>query len=203
MTSDDGLLPLDSRGWVSAGARQLVSPHVDQRPDGAPIDLLVVHNISLPAGQFGGPYIEDLMMGRLDCDAHPSFSDLLGLRVSSHFLIRRSGELVQFVGIVDRAWHAGVSEFMGRSRCNDFSIGVELEGCDDQPFEDAQLAMLARLSASLQQWLPSLRYIAGHSDIAPGRKTDPGPCFDWADLMTRLAGLSCLLERPITDKLRR
>ncbi len=203
MTSQDGLLPLDSRGWVAAGARCLVSPHADSRPEGCLPDLLVVHNISLPAGQFGGPYIEDLMMGRLDCDAHPSFSDLAGLRVSSHFLIRRSGELVQFVGVGDRAWHAGVSEFMGRPRCNDFSIGVELEGCDDQPFEDAQMAMLARLSASLLQRVPSLRFIAGHSDIAPGRKTDPGPCFDWADLMTRLAGLSCPLERPSTDKLRR
>ncbi len=203
MTNEDGLLPLDSRGWVSTGARCLASPHADARPEGCLPDLLVVHNISLPAGQFGGPYIEDLMMGRLDCDAHPSFSDLAGLRVSSHFLIRRSGELVQFVGIDDRAWHAGVSEFMGRTRCNDFSIGVELEGCDDQPFEAAQMVMLARLSASLQRRAPSLRFIAGHSDIAPGRKTDPGPWFDWADLTTRLAGLSCSLERPITDKLRR
>lgn len=200
MTSRDGLLPLDSRGWVSDGARCLVSPHADPRPHGCLTDLLVVHNISLPAGQFGGTYIEDLMMGRLDCEAHSSFSDLVGLRVSSHFLIRRSGELVQFVGIVDRAWHAGVSEFMGRARCNDFSIGVELEGCDDQPFEDAQMAMLSRLSVSLQQRVPSLRFIAGHSDIAPGRKTDPGPCFDWTDLMTRLAGLSCFFERPVAGK---
>ncbi len=201
--SNHSLLPLDSRGWVVSGARSLVSPHVDQRPDGCTTDLLVVHSISLPAGRFGGPYIEDLMMGRLDCAADPSFFDLVGLRVSSHFLIRRSGELVQFVGVVDRAWHAGVSEFMGRPRCNDFSIGVELEGCDDQPFEEAQMAMLARLSASLQQAVPTLRFIAGHSDIAPDRKTDPGPHFDWADLQVRLTGLSCAFERPTTDKLRR
>ncbi len=199
----DGLLSLDPQGWVVAGARCLQSPHWDQRPEGCLPELLVVHNISLPAGQFGGPYIEDLLMGQLDCDAHPSFADLRGLRVSSHFLIRRSGALVQFVGVHDRAWHAGMSEFMGRNRCNDFSIGVELEGADDQAFERAQMETLARLSASLQQAIPSLRSVAGHSEIAPGRKTDPGPCFDWTDLMTRLGGLSCSLERPITDKLRR
>ncbi len=201
--SRDGLLSIDAQGWVVEGGRCLASPHWDQRPNGCAPELLVVHNISLPAGQFGGPYIEDLFMGQLDCDAHTSFADLRGLRVSSHFLIRRSGALTQFVGIHDRAWHAGVSEFMGRPRCNDFSIGVELEGADDQGFESAQMETLARLSASLHQAVPSLRYVAGHSEIAPGRKTDPGPGFDWRDLMARLEGLSCSLEHPITDKLRR
>lgn len=194
------MLLIDSQGWVTEGARRLASPHWDQRPDGCTPELLVVHNISLPAGQFGGPYIEDLFMGQLDCDAHPSFSDLRGMRVSSHFLIRRSGALAQFVGIHDRAWHAGVSEFMGRSRCNDFSIGVELEGADDQTFEPIQMQTLARLSASLKRAVPSLRYLAGHSEIAPGRKTDPGPLFDWQDLMARLQGLSCSLEHPKTDR---
>ncbi len=202
--SRDGLLSLDPQGWVvTPGARQRPSLNWDSRPEGCLPDLLVVHNISLPAGQFGGHAIEDLLAGCLDCDAHPSFADLRGLKVSSHFLIRRMGELVQFVSVHERAWHAGVSEFMGRTRCNDFSIGVELEGTDDQPFEAAQMAMLAQLSASLQQAVPSLRYVAGHSEIAPGRKTDPGPCFDWSDLMGRLGGLSCSLEHPTTDKLRR
>lgn len=202
--SRDGLLSLDPQGWVvTPGARQRTSLNWDSRPEGCLPELLVVHNISLPAGKFGGDAIEDLLAGELDCDAHPSFADLRGLKVSSHFLIRRTGELVQFVSVYERAWHAGVSEFMGRTRCNDFSIGIELEGTDDQPFEDAQMVMLAQLSASLQLAIPSLRFLAGHSEIAPGRKTDPGPCFDWSDLMGRLRGLFCSLEHPTTDKLRR
>lgn len=160
------------------GARRIPSANCDLRPDEAVIDLLVIHNISLPPGRFGGSYIEDLFTNTLDCNAHPYFSQLRELKVSAHFLIRRDGALLQFVPTVARAWHAGVSSFEGRTRCNDFSIGIELEGCDEQPFEPAQYAVLAELTAALRARHP-LAAIAGHEHIAPGRKTDPGPCFDW------------------------
>jgi AmpD protein len=148
--------------------------------------LLVVHAISLPPGEFGGDAIERLFTNRLDPATHPYFRGLAGLKVSSHFLIRRGGELVQFVPLGRRAWHAGVSSWRGRGRCNDFSIGVELEGTDDRPFADPQYARLARLVAALKQKLP-LRDIAAHSDVAPGRKTDPGPGFDWPRLLAALS----------------
>ena len=168
-------------GWVS-GARALPSPNFEARPDGSTPSLIVIHNISLPPGEFGGAAIADLFLNRLDCDAHPYYdAHLRGLRVSSHFVIRRDGELEQFVSCDERAWHAGVSDFFGRTRCNDFSIGVELEGADDQPFEAAQYATLAALVAALDARYP-LEALAGHSDIAPGRKTDPGPHFDWSRL---------------------
>ena len=143
------------------------------------IDLLVVHNISLPAGQFGTPYIYDLFSSRLDTAADPSFAELAGLRVSSHFLVARDGRLTQFVSTHERAWHAGLSSHEGRERCNDFSVGIELEGSDDTAFEDAQYGVLAKLTEALAAAHP-LYWVAGHEHIAPGRKTDPGPHFDWA-----------------------
>ena len=154
------------------------SPHFDERPPGAKISLLVIHNISLPPGDFGGNAIDDLFMGCLDCNEHPSFKDLEGLRVSAHYLIRRDGSLVEYVDPDKRAWHAGVSSWKGASHCNDFSIGVELEGADDVPFTEHQYTTLATLTKKLVARYGSLD-LAGHSDIAPGRKTDPGPWFDW------------------------
>jgi len=169
-----------------AGARYVASPNHDERPDAAEITLLVVHSISLPPGEYGGDAIERLFTNRLDPDAHPYFRRILPLEVSSHFLIRRDGELVQFVPTARRAWHAGASAWRGRPRCNDFSIGVELEGADDGPFEDIQRERLAQLITALREVLP-LRDIAAHSDVAPGRKTDPGPGFAWARLLADLA----------------
>jgi AmpD protein len=161
-------------------ARWVPSPNFDQRPD-TTVSLVVVHGISLPPGEFGGDAIERLFTNRLDPAAHPSFADVAEVRVSAHFLIRRDGELLQFVGCNERAWHAGASSWRGRARCNDFSIGVELEGTDDLPYTAAQYAMLGRLAKALARRYP-LVDIAAHSDVAPGRKTDPGPAFDWARL---------------------
>ncbi|MFZ6646427.1 1,6-anhydro-N-acetylmuramyl-L-alanine amidase AmpD [Undibacterium sp. TJN25] len=171
-----GLL-IGEDGWCS-GADRLESPNANERPDGTAISLLVIHNISLPAGRFGGPYISELFLNRLDSAADPSFESLRGVQVSSHFLIRRDGSLLQFVSAARRAWHAGASSFGGRSGCNDFSIGIELEGSDALPFEASQYRMLADLSAALITAYP-LTHVTGHSHIAPGRKTDPGPHFDW------------------------
>lgn len=177
LESDPGLF-LDIAG-MCAGARWVPSPHHDERPDEAKVELIVIHNISLPPGEFGGRWIDDLFLGRLDPDAHPYFRDIAAMQVSSHFLIRRDGELIQYVPCELRAWHAGKSSWNGRERCNDFSVGIELEGADDQPFEDAQYETLADLTGALRERYGNLD-IAGHSDIAPGRKTDPGPHFDWA-----------------------
>ena len=178
-------LQLDTDG-VAAGIRFLPSPNCDERPAGAALELLVVHNISLPPGEFGGDGIIDLFMNRLDPSAHPYYATIAQLRVSAHFLVRRDGEVIQFVPCAKRAWHAGESAWRGRSRCNDFSVGVELEGADDQPFADIQYAELAPLITALQRAYGALE-IVGHSDIAPARKTDPGPCFDWQRLR-RLIG---------------
>jgi N-acetyl-anhydromuramoyl-L-alanine amidase len=167
----------DDGGWYRA-ARRVPSPNHDERPPGVAIDLLVIHHISLPPGRFAGDAIERFFTNRLDCAGHPYFARLDGLRVSAHFLVRRRGELLQFVGSDARAWHAGASEFRGRARCNDFSIGIELEGDGEHPFTAAQYRVLARLTRALGARHP-LRHVAGHSDIAPGRKTDPGPTFDW------------------------
>jgi AmpD protein len=162
-------------------ATQIPSPNCDDRPQGMRVELLVIHNISLPPGEFGGPGIARLFTNQLDPDAHPYYREIAGLRVSSHFLIRRDGELIQFVPCTKRAWHAGQSEWRGRGRCNDFSIGVELEGTDERPFEDSQYIVLADLTRALERAHP-IRDRVGHADIAspPGRKTDPGPHFDWA-----------------------
>ena len=168
-------------GWV-AGADVLHSPNFDARPAACSAELLVIHAISLPAGQFAVPggvsYVTDLFLNRLDSAAHPDFEDLRNLRVSAHFLIRRDGTLTQFVAADQRAWHAGVSEFMGRTSCNDFSIGIELEGSDFVPFEAPQYDALVELVSVLAQHYP-IHHIVGHQDIAPDRKTDPGPFFDW------------------------
>jgi AmpD protein len=177
LATQGGQFRIDDAGWA-ADAVHLPSPNFDQRGEGRPISLLVIHNISLPPGQFGGPYIADLFLNRLDYNADPYFAQLKTLRVSAHFLIRRDGEVVQFVSARDRAWHAGASNFCGQERCNDFSIGIELEGSDFLPFEDAQYASLVALTAALKAAYP-LQDVAGHEHIAPGRKTDPGPFFEW------------------------
>ena len=171
-------LTIAEDGWCSQ-ARRLPSPNFDARPPGVAPDLLVIHNISLPPGQFGGPHIAGLFTNTLAHEAHPYFDQLRALRVSAHFLIGRDGALMQFVSADARAWHAGVSVFEGRERCNDFSIGIELEGSDFVPFEAVQYRSLAALTLALQQRYP-LRSVIGHEHIAPGRKTDPGPFFDWA-----------------------
>src|SRR5450830_2148278 len=168
---------VDDDGWCRQARRQ-PSPNMDARAVEMSPELLVIHNISLPPGQFGGPFIEALFCNTLDFDADPYFDQLRTLRVSAHFLIRRDGEVVQFVSANARAWHAGVSSFHGRERCNDFSIGIELEGTDVAPFTDLQYQVLATLTAALHRRYP-LTDVAGHEHIAPGRKTDPGPFFDW------------------------
>lgn len=153
----------------------------DERPSGEPVCLIVVHAISLPPDRFGGPGVEQLFTNCLDPDAHAYYASIQHLRVSAHYFIRRDGETICFVDPDRRAWHAGVSCWRGRERCNDFSIGIELEGCDTQPFEPVQYERLAALVAQLKRRFP-IEAVVGHSDIAPGRKTDPGPFFDWARL---------------------
>ena len=170
-------------------ARQCPSPNCDERADGVVPELLIVHGISLPPGKFGGPEIEQLFTNQLDWESHPYFKEIRGLEVSSHLLIRRDGELIQFVPFSKRAWHAGDSAFRGRSCCNDFSIGIELEGEDETPYSDAQYEVLVAVSNALLDAYPRLsgREVAAHSDIAPGRKTDPGPAFDWLRLYDGIA----------------
>ena len=172
------------------GARQVDSPNRDARPEGCGLDLVVIHGISLPPGEFGTDGIERLFTNTLDPNAHPYFRKIKDLRVSAHLLIRRDGELMQFVPFHERAWHAGESCFEGREQCNDFSIGVELEGTDDQPYETVQVERLAEVVRALCAAYPGLspQRVVGHSDIAPGRKTDPGPYFDWDGLRALLAG---------------
>jgi N-acetyl-anhydromuramoyl-L-alanine amidase len=164
---------------VLEGARFIASPNADEREPGTAIELLVIHSISLPPGEFGGPGIIDLFTNRIDPAAHPYYRGIAGLRVSAHFLVRRDGEVIQFVACSKRAWHAGASHWHGRSRCNDFSVGIELEGADEISFEDAQYEELGRLARALKTAYPIAASV-GHCDIAPGRKTDPGPRFDWA-----------------------
>jgi AmpD protein len=177
-------MKLGPDGWVE-GARRVSSPNRDERPAGAEISLLLVHAISLPPGEYGGDDIERLFTNRLDPQAHPYFQEIASLEVSSHFLVRRDGEVLQFVPVHERAWHAGASSWRGRSRCNDFSLGVELEGSEEEPFAPVQYSTLVALVRALRAALP-LRDIAAHSEVAPGRKTDPGPHFDWARLLTSL-----------------
>lgn len=175
-------------GWLRdhPGVLRWDSPHADDRPAGTAITLLVLHAISLPRGTFGGTAVRDLFLGTLDCSSHPTFQALVGLRVSAHFFIDRTGAVHQFVGLHQRAWHAGVSSFQGQSGCNDFSVGVELEGVDDGPFTPQQEHQCVRLTRALARTLPALRWMAGHSDIAPGRKTDPGSGWDWPRFQARL-----------------
>jgi AmpD protein len=184
-TSDNLTMPfqIDAQGWAADVVR-LPSPNFDSRANEAEIGLLVIHNISLPPGQFGGPFIADLFLNQLDYTVDPYFDQLRPLRVSAHFLIRRDGAVMQFVSAHDRAWHAGASSFCGQERCNDFSIGIELEGTDFQPFEPAQYTALALLTRALKQAYP-LQHVTGHEHIAAGRKTDPGPFFNWDDYQER------------------
>lgn len=186
--SERPAMTIDPVTGLLAGARQLPSPNCDERPEGTVIDLAVVHGISLPPCEFGGPWIDDLFTNRLDPEVHPYFREIHALRVSAHLLIRRDGELVQYVPFHKRAWHAGLSNFEGRERCNDFSIGIELEGCDERPYEELQYLRLAELLAALMAAYPTLtaRRVAGHCHIAPGRKADPGPFFDWPRLHAML-----------------
>ena len=178
---------LGADGWMQ-GARRVPSPNRDERPAGAGISLLLVHAISLPPGEYGGDAIERLFTNRLEPGAHPYFQEVFSLKVSSHFLVRRDGEAVQFVPVHERAWHAGASSWRGRARCNDFSVGVELEGSEEEAFAPVQYSTLVALARGLMGALP-LRDIAAHSEVAPGRKTDPGAHFDWARLLGDLAGL--------------
>lgn len=172
------------------GARQVPSPNFNARPTDQEIQLLVIHNISLPPSQFGGGYIEQFFQNQLDWSQHPYFQTIQGMQVSAHLLILRTGEVLQFVNFADRAWHAGRSSYLAQPECNDYSIGIELEGSDDLPFETAQYQSLVRVVHCLQQTYPSIQqHIAGHSDIAPGRKTDPGPYFDWQYFREQLSQL--------------
>jgi len=171
-------------GWWG-GARACPSPNAGLRPEGTAIDLAVLHSISLPPGRYGGDEIERLFTNRLDWDAHPYFQQIRGLRVSAHFLLRRNGETVQFVSCDARAWHAGQSQWQGRDNCNDFSIGIELEGLEGETFEPAQYAALVPLLNAVRAAYP-LRHVVGHEHVAPGRKIDPGPGFDWAALRAAL-----------------
>jgi AmpD protein len=184
-------MKIDPHTGTLQDARQVASPNHDERPASCVPDLIVVHGISLPPGEFGGPWIDRLFTNTLDPDAHPYFREIAGRKVSSHLLIRRDGELVQYVPLDRRAWHAGESCHGDRERCNDFSVGIELEGADDMPYTVAQYRQLAALIGALRHTYPSLRDapVVGHSDISPGRKTDPGPAFDW-DQLHRLMGRS-------------
>jgi AmpD protein len=176
-------------GWVE-GVTHCPSENFNERPDGE-VSLLVIHNISLPPGQFGTGQVQRFFQNRLETDAHPFFREIAELRVSAHFLIERNGAITQFVGCHDRAWHAGVSRFDGRENCNDFSLGIELEGTDEQAFDERQYQALAGLTCLLLQAFPEIgrERICGHSDIAPGRKTDPGPAFDWSRFFASLEPL--------------
>ncbi|MBK1721241.1 1,6-anhydro-N-acetylmuramyl-L-alanine amidase AmpD [Thiocystis violacea] len=172
--------PIDPAGWLATAERR-PSPNLDSRPAQTEIDLLVIHNISLPPGEFAGDWIDDLFLNRLDPSAHPYFAPIAQIRVSAHLLIRRDGRLIQYVPFEERAWHAGVSCFQDRERCNDFSIGIELEGADHIPYTHLQYQALIDCTRHIQGRYPAVtpERITGHSDIAPGRKTDPGPAFDW------------------------
>lgn len=173
-------IEIDTAGFASP-ARHLLSPNQDARPPETAVDMIVIHNISLPPNQYGGPGVVQLFTNQLNPSEHPYYAEIAHLKVSSHFFIRRSGELIQFVSCEQRAWHAGQSQWQGRERCNDFSVGIELEGSDFEPFEDGQYATLQALVQALKRRYP-IQHIVGHSDIAPGRKTDPGPFFDWQRL---------------------
>jgi AmpD protein len=178
-------------------ARYVASPNCDERPEAIDLDLIVLHNISLPPGEFGGGWIEKLFTNTLPADAHPYFEEIADLKVSAHVLIRRNGEVLQFVPFHHRAWHAGVSEYLGRDRCNDFSVGIEMEGTDELPYEDAQYAALVEVLEALVEAYPGLsdERIAGHEHIAPGRKTDPGLAFDWERLGRELQNSDIIIAQ--------
>ena len=182
-------MKIDAETGLLDAARQVDSPNFDARPNDVEADLIIIHGISLPPGKYGGPWIDQLFTNLLDANADPYFQEICQLEVSSHALIRRTGEIVQYVPFHMRAWHAGMSNYNGRERCNDFSIGIELEGCDDQAYDDSQYPPLATLINTLIEAYPSLssKQIVGHCDVAPGRKIDPGPYFDWQKLRDLLA----------------
>ena len=182
------MIHIDVESGLISEARQVPSPNVDDRPEACPADLIIVHNISLPPGEFGGEWIDRLFTNTLDPAAHPYFAEIAEVSVSSHLLIRRDGELVQYAPLHRRAWHAGVSCYADREKCNDFSVGIELEGTDDVPYTDRQYAALVAVIGALRNAYPSLANapVVGHSDVAPDRKTDPGPAFDWERLSAGL-----------------
>lgn len=192
-------MKVDVLPGVIDGARFVPSPNCDARPPGTRPEVLIIHSISLPPGQFGGSAIEQLFCNTLDATAHPYYAGIRELKVSAHLLVRRDGDVVQYVPFHLRAWHAGQSQCEGRPRVNDFSIGIELEGCDDTPFEDAQYEVLADVTRALIVAYPAITpaRMYGHCDIAPGRKTDPGPCFDWSRLRAALADVPPLAARAI------
>jgi AmpD protein len=182
-------LGIDAASGLLLGVRQVLSPHADERPAGVQPALLVVHGISLPPGEFGGPWIDRLFTGNLPPAAHAAFATIATLRVSAHVVIRRGGEITQYVPFTARAWHAGESSYQGRAACNDYSVGIELEGADELPYSAAQYDALAQLIKALCVAYPTLsrERLVGHSDIAPGRKSDPGAAFDWPRLRSLLA----------------
>jgi AmpD protein len=188
------MIRLDAAGWL-AGAARVASPFFDPRPSGAVVELVVIHNISLPPGRFGSGDVARLFAGTLDPTTHPFYATLAGARVSAHFFVDRDGAIVQFVSTRDRAWHAGASSFEGRTGCNDFSVGIELEGTDFTPFAERQYAALGALLAALRDACP-LRAVRGHSDVAVERKTDPGPYFDWDRVRAMAAVDPALLPAP-------
>ncbi len=194
---------IDQNSGLLTSAEYRPSPHSDDRPPNILIDMVVVHNISLPPGKFGGGYVESFFCGQLDTSIHTYFETIASLKVSSHLFIDRLGVITQFVPFAKRAWHAGVSNFKGRERCNDFSIGIELEGTDDLPYETIQYQTLAGVIAQLMMMYPSIHrsHIVGHVDIAPGRKTDPGPVFDWVYLNKLLDDVTA--EQLLDDKIKK
>jgi AmpD protein len=190
-------MKIDADTGLLQEAEYIPSPNCDERPGGEVLDLIVLHNISLPPGEFGGGWIEKLFTNKLPADAHPYFEEIADLRVSAHVLIRRNGEVLQFVPFHQRAWHAGVSVYQGREQCNDFSVGIEMEGTDELPYEDAQYAALIQVLEALIDAYPGLNdeHIAGHEHIAPGRKTDPGLAFDWERLGRELQNSDIIIAQ--------
>lgn len=190
-------MKIDAATGLLQDAEYIPSPNCDERPEDGALDLVVLHNISLPPGEFGGGWIEKLFTNTLPADEHPYFEEIADLRVSAHVLIRRNGEVLQFVPFHQRAWHAGVSEYQGRERCNDFSVGIEMEGTDDLPYEDAQYVSLIQVLEALIDAYPGLNdeHITGHEHIAPGRKTDPGLAFDWERLGRELQNSDIIIAQ--------
>ena len=192
-------MEVDLDSGLMRGARQIASPNHDSRPAGVEADLIVVHGISLPPGEYGGPWIDRLFTNTLPADVHAYFAAIVGLRVSSHLVVMRDGAVTQYVSFTERAWHAGKSNYQGREACNDFSVGVELEGTDTQPYEDVQYERLAEAVAALCAAYPRLspERLVGHSDIAPGRKTDPGPAFEWPRARRLIAAAVSAYGKPL------
>lgn len=193
-------MQVDLESGLLCGARQIASPNYDSRPAGVEADLIVIHGISLPPGEFGGPWIDRLFTNSLPAEVHPYFAEVGSLRVSSHVVVARDGALTQYVPFAERAWHAGKSSYQGREACNDFSVGVELEGTDTLPYETAQYGALAQVVAALCAAYPRLSpdRLVGHSDIASGRKTDPGPAFDWPRTRRLIAAAASAYGKPLT-----